>query len=68
MRRRVLDGLRIETNFVVRSLNNQRELLAGCLRRFAADMSRTTQASGGGPSFNKLGSRRCQSRRPAFDG
>ena len=67
VRRRVADGPRPETNFAVRSLIHRRELLASCLRRLAADMSRIAQTSGGGPSFNKLGSRRLQSRGPTFD-
>jgi hypothetical protein len=68
MRRRVLVGLSPKPNFVVRSLANRGVLLASCLRRFAVYMGRIALASGGGPSFNKLGPRGCQSWRPTFDG
>ena len=51
MRRRVLDGSRPEVKLCGSSLAKRGELLASCLRRFAADMRRIALASGGEPAL-----------------
>jgi hypothetical protein len=68
MRRRALVGLNPKPNLVAQGLAKRGVLLASCLRPVAVYMGRMALASGGGPSFNKLVPRGCQSWRPTFEG
>ena len=68
MRRRALVELNPKLNLEAQSLAERGVLLASCLRPVAVNMGRMALASGGGPSFNKLVPRGCQSWRPTFEG